>query len=183
MKKNFYQTTILIIFIGTLFIGGSYLLSDRTPEQNIEETSQPPTLPGLLPILTPVPTSTPILPPLQSTIPGDIYYFYGDWESAIASYQATLDTDSSPDQISAALLGLGKVYFQKQNYQQAHEIGICTISIGELLSGFKAGNKENENRKELEEFLDAPRVKIHLINEVTAEFYAELLNSLNPIFV
>jgi soluble lytic murein transglycosylase len=119
MKKNFYQTTILLILIGTLFIGGRYLLSNRTPEQSAEETSQLPTLPGVLPKLTPVPTSTPILPPLQSTIPGDVYYFYGDWESAISSYQATMDNASSPDQISAALLGLGKVYFQKQDYQQA----------------------------------------------------------------
>jgi len=119
MKKNFYQTTILLILIGTLFIGGRYLLSNRTPEQSSEETSQLPTLPGVLPKLTPVPTSTPILPPLQSTIPGDVYYFYGDWESAISSYQATMDNASSPDQISAALLGLGKVYFQKQDYQQA----------------------------------------------------------------
>ena len=62
--------------------------------------------------------------------------------------------------------------------QQAREIGICTISIGELLSGFKAGSRGNENRKELEEFLDSPRVKIYTIDEDTAEFYAELINNL-----
>lgn len=62
--------------------------------------------------------------------------------------------------------------------QQAHEIGISTISIGELLSGFKAGSRENENIKELEEFLDAPRVTIHPVDEDTARFYAEILNSL-----
>ncbi|MCK4800637.1 MAG: tetratricopeptide repeat protein, partial [Anaerolineales bacterium] len=75
--------------------------------------------PDNLVLPTPVPTSTPILPPLQSTIPGDVYYFYGDWESSIASYEDMLGSDSSPDQISAALLGLGKVYFQKQDYQKA----------------------------------------------------------------
>ena len=119
MKKNYYQTIILIILIGTIFIGARYLLSTRTPEQSAEETSQLPYLPGTLPILTPVPTSTPIMPPLQSAIPGDVDYFYGDWESAITSYQATLDNTTSPDQISAALLGLGKVYYQKRDYQQA----------------------------------------------------------------
>jgi tRNA(fMet)-specific endonuclease VapC len=62
--------------------------------------------------------------------------------------------------------------------QQASEIGICSISIGELLSGFKAGEKERKNRKELEEFLDAPRVQIYTIDESTAEFYAEILNNL-----
>ncbi len=62
--------------------------------------------------------------------------------------------------------------------QQASEIAICSISIGELLSGFKAGKKERENRKVLEEFLDAPRVQIYTIDESTAEFYADILNNL-----
>jgi tRNA(fMet)-specific endonuclease VapC len=62
--------------------------------------------------------------------------------------------------------------------QQATEIAICSISIGELLSGFKGGNREKENRKELEEFLDAPRVQIYRVDEDTAEFYAEILNDL-----
>ena len=62
--------------------------------------------------------------------------------------------------------------------QQASQIGICSITIGELLSGFKAGKKEGENRNELEEFLDAPRVRVYAIDEGTAEFYAEILNNL-----
>ena len=62
--------------------------------------------------------------------------------------------------------------------QQASQIGICSISIGELLSGFKAGKKESQNRKELEEFLDAPRVQIYAIDEGTVEFYADILNNL-----
>jgi soluble lytic murein transglycosylase len=119
MKRKYTQVIILIIFIGTLFIGGRYLLSDKSLGQNNDQASQDTTLPDNLPILTPVPTSTPILPLLQSTIPGDIHYFYGDWESAIASYQQTVDTSSSPGEISGALLGLGKVYYQKQDYQKA----------------------------------------------------------------
>jgi len=62
--------------------------------------------------------------------------------------------------------------------QQAGEIAVCSISIGELLSGFKGGSREKENRKELDEFLDAPRVHIYHIDENTAEFYAEILNTL-----
>jgi tRNA(fMet)-specific endonuclease VapC len=62
--------------------------------------------------------------------------------------------------------------------QQIEEIAICTISIGELLSGFKAGNRENENRKELDQFLDSPRVRIYRVDEYTAEFYAEVLANL-----
>jgi tRNA(fMet)-specific endonuclease VapC len=62
--------------------------------------------------------------------------------------------------------------------QQAHKISITSISIGELIYGFKAGKDEEKNRKELEEFLDAPRVRIHPIDEITAEYYAEILNNL-----
>ena len=62
--------------------------------------------------------------------------------------------------------------------QRALKISICSISIGELLSGFKAGSKENKNREELEEFLDSPRVQLHNIDEDTAEFYAEIKNGL-----
>jgi tRNA(fMet)-specific endonuclease VapC len=62
--------------------------------------------------------------------------------------------------------------------QRAQKISICSISIGELLSGFKAGSKEKKNREELEEFLDSPRVQLHIIDEDTAEFYAEIQNGL-----
>ena len=40
------------------------------------------------------------------------------------------------------------------------------------------GNREKENREELEEFLDAPRVVVYTIDENTAEFYAEILTDL-----
>jgi tRNA(fMet)-specific endonuclease VapC len=57
-------------------------------------------------------------------------------------------------------------------------IGISSISIGELLSGFKGGKREKENRRELEEFLDSPRVRMYSVDEDTAQFYAEVLNEL-----
>lgn len=62
--------------------------------------------------------------------------------------------------------------------QKTNEIGIASISIGELLSGFKGGSKEQQNRKELEEFLDSPRVTVYSIDEFTADFYAEILHGL-----
>jgi len=58
------------------------------------------------------------------------------------------------------------------------EIGFSVISIGELLSGFKGGNKESENKTELEIFLDSPRVVIYRVDEETAEFYSEILQNL-----
>lgn len=57
-------------------------------------------------------------------------------------------------------------------------IGISTISIGELFSGFKGGSTEEKNREELEIFLDSPRVVVHAIDVETADFYASILNQL-----
>jgi tRNA(fMet)-specific endonuclease VapC len=62
--------------------------------------------------------------------------------------------------------------------QRASSIVVSSITIGELLSGFKAGNKEKQNREELAEFLDTPRVLVYGVDENTAEFYSEILNNL-----
>lgn len=65
--------------------------------------------------------------------------------------------------------------------RKAEQIGFSVISIGELLSGFKGGGREQENREELENFLDSPRVVVYSVNEDTSEFYAEILNNLREI--
>jgi len=62
--------------------------------------------------------------------------------------------------------------------RKAHSIGISSVSIGELLYGFKGGSKERQNIEELEDFLDSPRVQIYCVDENTAEFYAEILSGL-----
>jgi tRNA(fMet)-specific endonuclease VapC len=62
--------------------------------------------------------------------------------------------------------------------QRTSRIALTSISLGELLSGFKGGNQEQKNRAELEEFLDAPRVALYGVTENTAEFYADILNRL-----
>jgi predicted nucleic acid-binding protein len=67
------------------------------------------------------------------------------------------------------------------NLQKVNEIKIASISIGELLSGFRGGSKEKQNRKELEEFLDSPRVTVYSIDEFTADFYTEILYGLRKI--
>jgi predicted nucleic acid-binding protein len=53
-------------------------------------------------------------------------------------------------------------------------IGVNTVVLGELYSGFKGGSRENRNRKELAQFLDSPRVETVMIDEETSEFYAKL---------
>lgn len=56
--------------------------------------------------------------------------------------------------------------------RHAQVIGISSIVLGELLSGFGAGRREAENRRELKVFLDSPRVRTLPVGEDTAEFYA-----------
>lgn len=62
--------------------------------------------------------------------------------------------------------------------RQIDQIGISTISIGELFSGFKGGNCEEKNKAELNFFLDSPRVIVFNIDVETADFYASILNNL-----
>ena len=62
--------------------------------------------------------------------------------------------------------------------QRSDEIGICSISIGELYAGFRIGKRDAANRQELALFLDAPRVSIYAVDENTAGFYAEVLQAL-----
>ena len=57
-------------------------------------------------------------------------------------------------------------------------IGFSAISIGELFSGFKGGNRESRNKEEINIFLDSPRVVLHPVDEGTAEFYASILDDL-----
>lgn len=62
--------------------------------------------------------------------------------------------------------------------RQAETIAVNTIVLGELLAGFKGGHKEALNRKELDLFLDTPRVQFCAVEETTAEFFALIFNNL-----
>jgi tRNA(fMet)-specific endonuclease VapC len=58
------------------------------------------------------------------------------------------------------------------------QIGFSAVSAGELFSGFIGGRREDQNREELNAFLDSPRVVVHMIDVETADFYASILNNL-----
>jgi len=65
-----------------------------------------------------------------------------------------------------------------ERLRQAEYIGVSTVVLGELLAGFRCGSRERENRRELELFLDSPRVAVLGIDEETAEFYAGVFRAL-----
>jgi predicted nucleic acid-binding protein len=56
--------------------------------------------------------------------------------------------------------------------QHAPTIIVCITVLGELLGGFAAGRRENNNRSELTQFLNTPRVKVVSSTTATADLYA-----------
>lgn len=69
--------------------------------------------------------------------------------------------------------------------QHAEVLCISPIVIGELLAGFEGGNKSIQNKIELQQFLESPRVVIYPITLDTSSFfsqvYAILKNKGKPI--
>jgi predicted nucleic acid-binding protein len=62
--------------------------------------------------------------------------------------------------------------------QHVHRIGINSIVLGELLSGFAVGAREEKNRRELDRFLASERVERLAIDVETAAHYATVYREL-----
>ncbi|MDP9359819.1 MAG: type II toxin-antitoxin system VapC family toxin [Acidobacteriota bacterium] len=56
--------------------------------------------------------------------------------------------------------------------QEASELWLSATVLGELLAGFRKGNRTRENELRLRDFLAEPRVYFALIDGETAERYA-----------
>lgn len=62
--------------------------------------------------------------------------------------------------------------------QAADEIGVSVVVLGELAAGFAIGGQAQRNRRELEQFLRSPRVRILPIDTDTVGFYADIYTRL-----
>lgn len=62
--------------------------------------------------------------------------------------------------------------------QHVDTINISSIVIGELLAGFSIGNKEKNNKKELNDFLNSDRCQTIVIDKNTAIYYAHIYKKL-----
>jgi tRNA(fMet)-specific endonuclease VapC len=62
--------------------------------------------------------------------------------------------------------------------QDASEVYLNTVVIGELLFGFMGGGRAPQNRDLLREFVESPRVAVLTLDGETAERYAILRNYL-----
>ncbi len=63
----------------------------------------------------------------------------------------------------------------KRAVQEADEIYLNPVVLGELYAGFACGGKKKKNREILKEFLASPRVLIAVIDEETSERYATII--------
>src|SRR2546426_7048035 len=66
----------------------------------------------------------------------------------------------------------------KAAVQEADDIFVNSIVLGELRAGFIKGRRRRKNDDELNTFLASPRVKFLDVTEETAERYAVILHSL-----
>lgn len=63
-------------------------------------------------------------------------------------------------------------------FQYAGEIAVSPIVLGELCAGFDGGSKSKQNRAELQQFIESPRVKIYPVTSDTANFFSQVYSSL-----
>ena len=64
---------------------------------------------------------------------------------------------------------------------QSERIGISIITIGELFYGFCTGSRERDNRQELLQFLNSPRLEVIVADLAIADRYAALKAQLKGI--
>jgi predicted nucleic acid-binding protein len=65
-----------------------------------------------------------------------------------------------------------------ETFRNVDRIGVDIAVVAELLTGFALGGRERENRRELEAFLDSPRVEVWPHDLETAEHYAAIIKAL-----
>jgi tRNA(fMet)-specific endonuclease VapC len=58
--------------------------------------------------------------------------------------------------------------------RRSETVGVCAIVLGELYSGFRAGNRWAENATQLAQFLSKPSVRVLNVTAETALRYAEV---------
>ena len=61
---------------------------------------------------------------------------------------------------------------------RAESVGVPTIALGELRTGFLLGGRRRRNETELEAFLDNPAVEVLQVDHETSRHYAEIVAEL-----
>jgi tRNA(fMet)-specific endonuclease VapC len=66
----------------------------------------------------------------------------------------------------------------KRSLQQADELFLNPVILGELIAGFLMGRNEKKNRALMQDFLSSSRVEVIEIDEETSERYAVIVSHL-----
>lgn len=61
---------------------------------------------------------------------------------------------------------------------RAELVGVPTVALGELRTGFLLGGRRERNETELETFLDNPAVEVFQVDSETSRHYAEIVAEL-----
>lgn len=61
---------------------------------------------------------------------------------------------------------------------RAEQVGVSTIALGELRTGFVLGGRRKRNEAELDAFLDNPVVEVLQVDHETSRHYAEIVADL-----
>jgi soluble lytic murein transglycosylase len=118
MKK--YRLIFISIMIACLLVACNLSSNQVQPESSVT--------PDTSLLVTPLPTSTPFPTVPPTPIPaarvelGDRAFFNGDWDSALQEYQSALENHPNPEVQSAALLGLGRTYYQLGQFSTALDV-------------------------------------------------------------
>ena len=97
-------------------------LSTEQVFPNPTETTDPASRVTALPSATPYPTLAPTSIPAARVEQGDLAFFNGDWEAALAEYQKALDNHPDPEVRAAAWLGLGRTRYELGQFSTALEV-------------------------------------------------------------
>ena len=122
-RIRFWLFIILIVFG---FLCTACSLPGTISRKKATSTPAPPT-PTLTPTvtLTPIPTETPTPIPTPTPLPGvsiingDRALFNGDWDRALSAYQEAYRLSGDSDTLTAAQLGIGRVYYHSGDYPTA----------------------------------------------------------------
>lgn len=124
---NSLKRIVFAILLGLLLASCSFpgplpfFLATPTPTQPPTATLTPTPLPTATPTPTPLPTATPTPLPIARIEAGDQALFTGDYDKAKVEFQVG-QVAPDPEIQAAALLGNGRIEYDKGNYTGALEI-------------------------------------------------------------
>jgi soluble lytic murein transglycosylase len=121
VKTLLLLSLLILVSLSCDVINRLPLLQAATPTipQPPLQTPLPSATPSPVPSPTPTPTPTPL--PEARLEAAQEALFYGDWERALAEYQAVLASNPLPEIQAAALLGIGRAQYLSRKYPEAEQ--------------------------------------------------------------